>query len=58
MQACYFSSSKEGITVGEQINGVSFVASRDSVAQLDIDQLLKINTTWVSIMPYAFAPTH
>ena len=58
MQACYFSSSKEGITVGEQINGVSFVASRDSVAQPDIDQLLEINTTWVSIMPYAFAPNH
>ncbi len=56
MQACYFTRSKEEISASEQINGVSLVASRDSVTQVDIDPLKNINATWVSVMPYAFAP--
>ncbi len=56
MQTCYFTSSKEGVFVSDCINGVSFVASRDSVTQVDIDPMLHINATWISVMPYAFAP--
>lgn len=37
-----------------KINGVSFVASRDTIAQKHIDPVLNVNANYVSIMPFAF----
>lgn len=37
-----------------KINGVSFVASRDSVKQKNIDPLLNINANYAAIMPFGF----
>jgi len=37
-----------------KINGLSFVASKDTIKQKHIKPLLKVNANWVSIMPFAF----
>ncbi len=37
-----------------KIKGVSFVASRDSLLQQNIEPLLKINANYVAIMPFGF----
>lgn len=44
-------SKKESFT---KINGVSFVASRDSLRQENIGPLRNINATYASIMPFGF----
>lgn len=38
----------------KKINGVSFVASRDPVDQLHIDEVLKVNANSAAIMPFGF----
>lgn len=40
--------------VVEKMNGVSFVASRGSIAQLHIDPVLKVNANAAAIMPFGF----
>lgn len=37
-----------------KINGLSFVASNDTVKQHHINPLHKLNANWVSVMPFAF----
>ena len=37
-----------------KINGVSFVASKDTIRQKHIEPVLKVNANWASIMPFAF----
>ncbi|QTY26589.1 glycoside hydrolase [Flavobacterium sp. CS20] len=37
-----------------KINGLSFVASRDTIQQKHINPILDIHANWVSIMPFAF----
>jgi len=43
-QSCYGQHAK--------INGVSFVAHRDSISQKNVDPLLNINANYASIMPF------
>lgn len=38
----------------EKINGVSFVASRDSISQKHVDPIIKLNANYASIMPFGF----
>jgi hypothetical protein len=38
----------------KKINGLSFVASRDPVDQLHIDEVLKVNANSAAIMPFGF----
>ncbi|MBQ4912966.1 glycoside hydrolase [Maribacter sp. MMG018] len=38
----------------KKINGVSFVASREEVAQSHVDELLKINANSAAVMPFGF----
>ena len=38
----------------EKINGVSFVASRDSIAQKHIDPIVRLNANYASVMPFGF----
>jgi hypothetical protein len=37
-----------------KINGLSFVASRDTIKQHHVEPVLKMHANWVSIMPFAF----
>ncbi|RRO25283.1 glycoside hydrolase family 113 [Flavobacteriaceae bacterium 14752] len=37
-----------------KINGLSFVASRDTIQQKHIEPVIDIHANWVSIMPFAF----
>lgn len=37
-----------------KINGLSFVASRDTIQQKHITPVLKMQTNWVSVMPFGF----
>jgi hypothetical protein len=37
-----------------KINGLSFVASRDTIQQKHIEPVLKMHANWVSIMPFGF----
>lgn len=37
-----------------KINGVSFVASRDSISKKNIDPVLKIHANYASVMPFGF----
>lgn len=37
-----------------KINGLSFVASKDTITQKHIEPIIKMNANWVSIMPFAF----
>ena len=38
----------------EKINGISFVATNDTVQQKHIDPVKQINANWVSVMPFGF----
>ena len=38
----------------KKINGVSFVASRDSIKAKHINPVLKVNSNYVALMPYGF----
>ena len=38
----------------EKINGVSFVASRDSLIQKNVDPVIKLNANYAAIMPFGF----
>lgn len=38
----------------EKINGVSFVASRDSISQAHIDPMVQLNANYAAIMPFGF----
>jgi hypothetical protein len=49
---CIQCHSQQGFQT--KINGVSFVASRDTIQQKHIDPVLKVNANWTSIMPFAF----
>ena len=37
-----------------KINGLSFVASRDTIQQSHVEPVLKMHANWVSIMPFGF----
>jgi len=50
----FFSNCKPQNKKQTKINGISFVASRDSIAQKDILPIKNLNANWVSIMPYGF----
>lgn len=49
LNACAMTSPKE-----TKINGVSFVASRDSISEKNIVPLVKLNANYASIMPFGF----
>lgn len=49
-----FSCNSQNI---EKINGVSFVASRDEVAQVHVDPVLEVNANYAAVMPFGFART-
>ncbi|MGM5469511.1 glycoside hydrolase family 113 [Flavobacteriaceae bacterium LMO-SS05] len=49
MYSCAMTSPKQ-----EKINGVSFVASRDSINNKHIDPVLKLNANYAAIMPFGF----
>lgn len=38
----------------KKINGVSFVASRDSISKKHITPVLKVNSNYVTLMPYSY----
>jgi ppGpp synthetase/RelA/SpoT-type nucleotidyltranferase len=38
----------------EKINGVSFVASKDSLIQKNVDPVIKLNANYAAIMPFGF----
>ena len=38
----------------KKINGVSFVASRDSISLTHITPVLQTNSNYVTLMPYSF----
>jgi len=38
----------------EKINGVSFVAARDSISQKQVDPVVNINANYAAIMPFGF----
>lgn len=38
----------------KKINGVSFVASREEVAQVHIDEVVKVNANHAAVMPFGF----
>jgi ppGpp synthetase/RelA/SpoT-type nucleotidyltranferase len=40
--------------ITKKINGVSFVASREEVAQLHIDEVVKVNANHAAVMPFGF----
>jgi hypothetical protein len=39
---------------GQKINGLSFVASRDSISKAHIEPVLKVNANYVALMPFGF----
>ncbi|WGD33548.1 glycoside hydrolase [Olleya sp. YS] len=43
--------------INEKINGVSFVAHRDSISQKNVDPLLNISANYAAIMPFAMIKT-
>ena len=47
--ACAMTSLKS-----EKINGVSFVASRDSINQKHVDPVVQLNANYAAIMPFGF----
>lgn len=51
---CLLSSCKPQNSFHSKINGLSFVASNDSIQQQHIKPILEMNANWVSIMPFAF----
>jgi len=49
LHSCAMTSIKS-----EKINGVSFVASRDSINQKHIDPIIHLNANYAAIMPFGF----
>ena len=49
LNSCAMTSIKK-----EKINGVSYVASRDSIHQKHIDPILHLNANYAAIMPFGF----
>ena len=49
LNSCAMTSIKK-----EKINGVSYVASRDSIDQKHIDPILHLNANYAAIMPFGF----
>lgn len=49
LNACAMTSSRE-----TKINGVSFVASKDSISEKNIIPLVKLNANYASVMPFGF----
>jgi hypothetical protein len=43
-----------GSQIPEKINGVSFVASRNEVAQEHLDEVLNLNANYAAVMPFGF----
>lgn len=39
---------------GQKINGLSFVASRDSISDTHVTPVLKVNANYVALMPFGF----
>lgn len=39
---------------GQKINGLSYVASRDSITEVDVKPVLNVNANYVSLMPFAY----
>jgi len=50
---CFLQISCSG-QAKKKINGISFVASREEVAQTHIDEVLKVNANHAAVMPYGF----
>lgn len=48
------SSCSATIPLQDKVNGVSFVASRDSITQKHIDPVLNVNANYAAIMPFGF----
>ncbi len=40
--------------IDEKINGVSFVGSRNKIAQSNVDPVVKVNANYAAIMPFGF----
>lgn len=51
---CFMLSCSATIERFDKINGVSYVASRDSIDQHDIEPLLKLNANYAAVMPFGF----
>tara|TARA_R110002049_G_scaffold82518_3_gene209902 strand:- start:240 stop:1271 length:1032 start_codon:yes stop_codon:yes gene_type:complete len=54
---CFLSCAQGGAAVESKltkINGVSFVAARDTVNQTHIDPIVRINANYAAIMPFGF----
>lgn len=51
---CVFNQCKPQYTNQSKINGISFVASKDSILQKDIQPIKALNANWVSVMPFGF----
>jgi hypothetical protein len=49
LNACAMTSPKK-----DKINGVSFVASRDSIDQKHIDPIIDLNANYAAVMPFGF----
>ncbi len=49
-----FSQCKPQNEIISKINGVSFVASNDTIQQIHIKPISELHANWVSIMPFAF----
>jgi hypothetical protein len=49
LSACAMTSPKK-----DKINGVSFVASRDSINQMHIQPIINLNANYAAIMPFGF----
>ncbi|MEM9001120.1 MAG: glycoside hydrolase [Bacteroidota bacterium] len=41
--------------MGEKINGISFVGSRDKVSQINVDPVVAVNANYAAVMPFGFA---
>jgi hypothetical protein len=42
------------VSTKPKVNGLSFVASRDTIRQQHIEPVLKMHANWVSLMPFGF----
>jgi len=52
--ACKVSGKAETNYEGERLLGISFVAANEQVTGDDIDPIISLGATWVSLMPYGF----
>lgn len=51
---CFILSCSATIEHSEKINGVSYVASRDSIDQKHIDPVLNLGANYAAVMPFGF----